>query len=374
MPVFRIIADHLPRFMTCNGSRLLAAPLPPAVEDNNNARREGIAAHYMATAAFRGAPLEEMVDRKAPNGFYMTAHMAESAGDYLDHIRKDAGFAGMEVDTSHDNIDASGNGWIIDGRADYVGMHTQTELHIVDYKYGWRIVEPDENWTMISHAIGHIRRNKLQDGITSVRFSVFQPRPHHPDGQFRSWVISIEQLNSLFNVLNDTLWHPSDLVVTSPHCHLCPALVPCNAARSAEMNSIDVAEQAHSDNYTDAELSFQLDNLARAKKMLEDRLDAFQELAKHRITQGAVINNYAAEMGQGNRRFKDGITAQILQAMTGQDFTAPAKLITPAEAERRGIDKVIIGSLTERPPTGIRLVRASANKRATKLFGERKES
>lgn len=365
--MFKIIADALPRFMTCNGSRLLAASVPPAPGDTD-ARDEGIAAHYMAVASFRGANIIELVDRKAPNGVFMTAEMAEHAGSYLEILKQDAGFAGVEIDTSHDYSPH----WVVDGRSDYIGMRTQTELHIVDYKYGYRVVEPYRNWTLISHAIGHLKRNNIS--VETIRFSIYQPRPYHPDGPMRSWVISYPALTNYYAELNEALSNPTDLLVTSPHCHNCPANAGCRAAQLAEYNIIDVATMVVNDKIDNARLAFTLDNLNRAKKMLEDRLEALSELAKHRIQSGAVVDNYSTEMGLGNTRWNEGITPDILKAMTNQDLTVPAKLVTPAEAKRRGLTDTTVKALTHRPPTGIKLVRISANKKATKLFGEGKES
>lgn len=365
--MFKIIADALPRFMTCNGSRLLAASVPPAPNDTA-ARDEGIAAHYMVSAALRGTSIIELIDRKAPNGVFMTAEMQEHAAEYMGCMKEDAGFFGVEVDTSHDYSPH----WVIDGRADYIGMRTQTELHIVDYKYGYRIVEPIKNWTLISHAIGHLARNQLT--VETIRFSIFQPRPYHPDGHMRSWVITYPELTQLYAQLNQALCNPTDLLVTSPHCHNCPANAGCRAAQLAEYNIIDVATMVVDDKIDNVRLAFTLDNLNRAKKMLEDRLEALSELAKHRIQSGAVVDNYSTEMGQGNTRWNEGITPDILKAMTNQDLTVPAKLVTPAEAKRRGLTDTTIKALTHRPPTGIKLVRISANKKATKLFGEGKES
>jgi hypothetical protein len=362
--MFKIIADHLPRFMTCNGSRLLAASVPPAPDDTS-ARDEGTAAHYMAVAAYRGTPIDSLVDRKSPNGVYMTSEMAEHAGNYLEILRSHLS-GNVELDTSHDYSPH----WIVNGRADFVGFSAPTTMRVIDFKYGWRLIEPMNNWTLISHAIGALAQNPHH--VDAIELCIFQPRPHHPDGHFRIWEISYPQLTQLHAMLNASLKEPSDQLVTSPHCHKCPALATCPAARAAEMNAIEAADMAVDDRMTDKELAFSLDNLNRAKKMLEDRLEALSELAKHRIKTGAVIDNYSAEMGLGNRRWKEGMTGEMLQAMTGQDMRAEPKLLSPAEAERRGIAKTIVNSLTERPPTGMKLVRISANKKATKLFGERK--
>src|SRR4051812_25571303 len=134
--MFKIIADDLPRFMACNGSRLMVAAMPPS-SDDTSARDEGTAAHYMATAAFRGNhSISELIDRKAPNGVYMTEQMAEHVEGYLDVLRdSEWQLGGVETDTSHNGIE-----WLVAGRADAAQYQTRL-IRIVDFKYGWRIVE-----------------------------------------------------------------------------------------------------------------------------------------------------------------------------------------------------------------------------------------
>jgi hypothetical protein len=183
----------------------------------------------------------------------------------------------------------------------------------------------------------------------------------------RSWVITYVELTQLYAQLNVALSNPADQLVTSAHCHQCPSLVPCPAARMAEMNAIDATSTVFEDTTSNADLSFTLDNLNRASKMIEDRLKAFEELAKHRVTAGQVVDNYSVEMGLGNRRFKEGMTADILKAMTGKDLSQQ-KLVTPAAAERMGVDEIIINALTERPTTGVKLVRVKASKKAERIF------
>jgi hypothetical protein len=95
--------------MACNGSRLLAASVPP-MEKDNTVRDEGIAAHHMAVTAFNNLfAIEEMVGRKAPNGVYMTEEMAEHVQDYLDTLTVGHGFAdfslrAMEIQTDHESV------------------------------------------------------------------------------------------------------------------------------------------------------------------------------------------------------------------------------------------------------------------------------
>lgn len=364
-----IKADELPRFMTCNASRLMSALVPP--QDDFTARDEGTAAHHMATQVFNGHhTLEELIDRKAPNGVYMTSEMAQHVATYLTAISGTYSFAGMEIDTSHDRSPH----WVVNGRCDWIGeSRLSGDLNITDFKYGWRIVEPERNWTLISHAIGRLSQSGAVWNVQRINFNIYQPRPHHPDGPLRTWSITYPELTALYAEMNTALSAPSDQLVTSPHCHRCHALVSCPAARQAEMNAIDVSLTAYEDTIDNATLSFNLDNLFRAQKMLEDRLKAFQELAKHRIQGGQVVDNYSVDLNYGHTAWKEGINAQALKVITGRDLSVE-KLVTPAEAKRRGVDETTIKTLTERPMIGVKLERVKADKKAARIFKQAKEN
>jgi hypothetical protein len=359
--MFRITADELPRFMACNGSRLLAASVPQENVDTT-ARDEGTAAHYMATTAFNNAfTVPEMVGRKAPNGVYMTEEMAEHVQEYLDKLTltgfRNFASSAMEVPADHLNVS---------GRADYAAFTDDFNLMITDFKYGWRIVNPEMNWTLISHAIGII--DKTRNIPTSVTFAIFQPRPYHPDGAWRIWKIGYLELLDLRDRLYHALNNPSDQLHTSNHCNKCPALATCPAARLAEMNAIEATDIAHDDTMADADLSFALDTLNRAQDMIKSRLEALEELAKFRIKSGKVVDNYSVEMGLGKTRWLPYVTADMLQMLTGKDL-AKRTLVTPAEAKRQGVNEEFVKTVTERPQTGVKLVRISADKKAKKLFG-----
>lgn len=370
--MLKVIADELPRLITCNGSRLMGSAVPETAD--NSHRDDGTAAHYMAMAVFNNQhSLEELIDRKAPNGVYMTSEMAEHVENYLALINSAPVFTqqvytrAMEIDTSHDFSPI----WVVNGRCDFY-EHNEHGFHFVDFKYGWSIVEPENHWTLISHAIGYCKQNPQKIHPHAVfKLSVFQPRPYHPDGPLRSWDITLGALQRLEQQLTKTLSQPSDELVTSlAHCKHCQALAICPAARQAEMNAIDAAEMAYEDNPNNDLLSFNLDNLNRAMAMLKARLDASEELAKHRMKEGQVIPNYSVTMGYGNSRWKEGISADTLKMLTGKDLST-AKLVTPAEAKRRGVDETVVKALTERIPTGLKIERVKASKKGERLLGSK---
>lgn len=363
-----INADELPRFMICNGSRLMPGKTPASLPVDMTARDEGTAAHYMGTAAFmQSSTVDELIDRKAPNGTFMTSEMAEHATSYLELMRSHPIVIGVEYDTSHD-----GAGWAINGRCDFTGMLANNHLRVIDFKYGYRIVEPDENWTLISHAIGILKRNQHLN-IEHISLTIFQPRPYHPDGPLRTVTMTSRELNDALQTLNLKLVNPSDQLRTNDHCGTCHSLASCPAARLARCNAIDATSTVFHDDITNDVLSQTLETLERAEDMIKQSLKAFEEMAKHRIKGGQVVTNYGVETSLGNSKFNEGMTADILKMLTGIELSEP-KLVTPAEAKRRGVNADVIKSISHRPITGTKLVRVDVNKKAARLFEGKKGS
>lgn len=359
-----ISADNLNRFVRCNGSRLLATPVVESAP--NPARDEGIAAHWAACEVFNNRfTLTELIDRKAPNGVYISAEIAAHVSDYLHTIvDRETSFSGVEIDTSF-----SGINWSVNGRADHLSLSKDGDtLHIDDFKYGWRIVEPEQNWTLLAHAIGWIVANNAR--VKHVVLTIHQPRPHHPEGKSRSWRMAYKELLDCYTELTNALSNPSDLLNTGEHCAKCPSLAACPAAQKSSMNAVDISEIAYNDEMDNSQLSRELDTLNRASKAIDARLKVIEETAKHRIKNGAIVENYTIEETLSNRTWMAGITPDLLQAMTGIDV-AERKLPTPKQAEVRGISPDVIKSLCERKSTGIKLTRANADAKATRIFGEK---
>jgi hypothetical protein len=371
--MFVTTADALPRIIACEGSRNMpayppadtvfyddaGAPLPPP---DTTARDEGTAAHYMALAAFNNAcTLEELIDRKAPNGIYMSGDMAEHVAQYLSEL--DCGE--METDTSF-GCDV----WRVNGRADHIKWRPDTGvLTVDDLKYGWRLVEPQGHWSLIWHAIGYCVTRQIQP--TRIDLRIHQPRPYHPDGILRTWSIDYATLMALYTELHTKLSSLGDILNTGPQCQGCHALAICPAAHAAALNAIDASERAVPNDIPDDALSYELDVKTTALATLTNQLEALREMASHRISTGRVIPNYGRDPQYANTRWKAGLDAATLSMATGKDLTKPAGFVTPAEAKRRGVPAAVVAAFTERPLIGAKLVRSSATTRANRLLGKR---
>lgn len=348
-------ATELPRLMVCIGSRNMPAALP--VDHDKDARDEGNAAHWLAKYIFDNGDGEVGSGMKAPNGYTITDDMIEHVRGYVSAL--DCG--GMEIEcTSH------GETWEVRSRADHIKYNGQV-LTIDDFKYGWRLVEVERNWTLIAYAIGWCIINATIPREIVLR--IHQPRPYHPEGTLREWRITYDELMGFYHQINDRLSNPTDDLMTSPQCAKCHALADCPAARRASMNAIDAAELAFSDTLSDAVLAHERETLRYALATIENRADALEELMTHRIKSGRVIEGYALKTRYANTKWKTGLTGKALSAMTGKDLMKDG-IVTPAEAKRRGVPETVITSLTDRPIIGTKLERIDANAEAAKIFGK----
>lgn len=355
-------ATHLPRLMQCFGS----SQMPTAPKDSDadtTARDEGNAAHYMAEMVFTGrATLESLSGQKAYNGVLMDADMTRHVGEYLAAL--DCGE--IEVVTSF----GDGANWQVNARADHISWRVETlTLTVDDFKYGHRLVEPENNWTLIAHAIGYCIMHQIAPERIVLR--IHQPRRYHPDGPVREWVITYAELIDLRDMIARRLSEGDTTLFTGPECAKCPAAATCPAYRESSMNAIDAASAMFTDDMDAEALSRELVLLEQAESVITERLKALKEFALHRCKNGEVIPMYAAETTMANRRFK--FDAATLKMITGVDATEP-KLITPAEYVRRGVSEDVLKNLTERPITGVKLVRSDSNKRAERLLKKGKSN
>lgn len=355
--MFKITATELPRFMACNGSRLMGVLVPP--NESDTARDEGDAVHWIAEQVFKGViTADELIDRKAPNGVYITVDMVEHVSTYLNSIM---GRGSVERDTSH----TDGAAWRVGGRVDHESWEGGT-LYIDDFKYGWRIVSPVMNWTMISHAVALAKQaNTMPDEVV---FRIFQPRPYHPEGYVREWCCNADEFRKLFERLIETLLNPNDRLQTSQHCYGCLSRSQCPANQITEANSIDVSERVYNNVIDNDTLVNAINEIERATKVLKESLDAYHDLAISRLKSGQVIKGFALTADLGNLDWKEGLTPEVMKLLTGKDLSK-SELITPTQAKKLGID---VDAFSERRNKGVKMVRMDSAKNAEKHFGKRK--
>jgi hypothetical protein len=351
--------------MECNGSILLQADLSFSERDNTT-REEGNAAHWLASVVFTGETTAvAMIDKKAPNGIFITADIAEHVTDYVNAVDRwpDA----LHFNSFEWPYQLYGQNWQLNGRADHIEFAGDT-LYVDDFKYGYTIVEPEHNWTLIAHAVGWCVENDIAP--ERIVFVIHQPRAPHHEGRVREWSIGYQHLLELYGKMNAVLSDPSDVTQTGPHCYRCPSFTSCEARQVAELSAVEVACMAYNASINNDDLAARLDLIARAKKLLDQSEKAYLELGTHRVEKGEIVKNYSMKIEQTNRVWNDGITPEIMQALIGRDISS-RKLPTPRQAEQAGLTSDFVNLLSDRRDKGKKLVRIDANKKASKMFGSK---
>lgn len=354
-----LTADELPRFMACNGSR--AIDQVQVFDPDNTMRNEGDAAHWLIEQVFnKRFGTDELIDRPAFNGVYITEEMIEATALCLEDIR---GRGAVEVITSY----SDGQIYQVNGRSDWVSFEDGT-LFVGDFKYGWSIVEPENNWTLLSHAIGWMFANPSAN-VTHVTLRIWQPRPHHPLGKVRSVTYTKDEMHWFWVSLFTKLTQPDNMLHTGKHCKDCLGMINCPAAQKAAMNAIEVSEMGYVSNLDDRSLAFILDQTERAIKLLEQQHKAGTELALHRIKAGHIVPGYGVEKDLTNKQWKQGITVETAMMMVGKDLSKK-QLVTPAQALKAGVSQEAIDALCERREKGVKLTRINASTQVKKMFNQ----
>ena len=362
--MIEINASELSRFIQCNGSHLLGGSLPPS-SDDPTARNEGTAAHWVVNEAYhRNQTPDDFLNQKAPNGVIITNAILRSVAGYFQHINRAQGaFQGVEKECGFEIPDVAR----VNARCDFYNFDGH-QLDVDDFKHGFRIVEPKNNWGMIAYLIGICNLYDLHPSSYCVR--VHQPRVAHPDGTIREWIMSPEEFENRKKYLFNRLRQPKDTITTGAHCHKCPSMMICPAFRAASYNAIDISMIAHAENIADDMIAMELAVIDDAEKRIKSRKKQLEDLAAYRIKNGSVIEGYAIETSFGNLTWNEGLQPEFLSMMTGINCVRQDS-ITPTQAINAGANEQVVKSLSSRVETGFKLNRISAHKRAEKLFGKK---
>jgi len=262
------------------------------------------------------------------------------------------------------------SGITIKGHPDMSYELDSNTLGVDDYKYGWNIVEPFENWQLLGYAIGEV----IQRGIayTSIRLRIIQPRAHHDEGHIREWTISYAQLleyKEKIEARMHAIKQGENSLATGKHCRYCEKATGCPAFNKAFYRGVEEVHKFVQDSIDNDELSFQLDLITRIKEVMKLKDDSLKALAVHRMKAGQLVPNYVSKDRWGDRKWNKGIDANFIQAMTGKDVTKTT-MLSPAQAEKKGVDKEMVKSLTARPHLGQSLKKCDTAKLGDKIFGK----
>lgn len=359
----------------CTGWPSMSARYP---EEPSEDTLNGEASHWLGETLIQmGAVMhvtpdirDGLVGSAAPNGVIISDEMFEAAWEYAnDVVREIRAHPGamwaveyhIKAPNVHKESFGTTDAWLYDS--------VNQRLIAWDYKYGHKIVEAFENWQGINYVAGFFDMLGI-DGVTDqtlrVEIRIVQPRAFHRDGAIRSWKLLGSELRPYITTLSNNA-HISlsagAVTRSGEHCIYCNARHACSAALTAGLGMYEAVNKPVPAELTPTQLGTQLAIIKRARKQLEYLESGYEEQLKALIRSGSRVPGWSVEQGVGNRQWSKP-TEEILKLgeLMGVDLKEPVKAISPAQAEKKGIDAAVIAAYVERKPGAMKVVPDNNNK------------
>lgn len=316
---------------------------------------EGTAAHWVLQRLMEGATVAE--NALAPNGTAVTDEMLEAAEMAREEL---AAIQGLQIEqrVSIPRVHPSLN-W---GTPDYYAWgilnNGRRILRVWDYKYGYGIVEVEENWQLIDYACGILEAAGI-DGIadqeTVVELVVIQPRAFHAAGPVRRWRVLAADLRPYINQLANAAAKAtgSDPLAT-PHpdaCKHCRGRFVCEALQREAYRAVDMAQSTGGGcNLSAHALGLELRSLTRAQSLLAARISGLEEEAAARIKRGEGIPFWSMTSVPGRLAWtRPAEEVFALGDMLGLSLRKSPDAITPTQAKKLGFPEALLATYAARP-------------------------
>lgn len=360
-------------------------PAAPAMqqrypEDETDASREGVAAHWAAAEIIAGRLVD--VGVIAPNGVILTDEIIEGAEMYADDVLSVAPI-GAIVERPIYCPDLHAQNWGTPDTRFYDFHHapltqSRVTVYLWDFKFGHGIVEVFENWQLLDYASGCLSElaaaGYTDDQKIVFEFRIVQPRAYHMDGPIRKWRVLASDLRGYFNRLRgafEAATKPQPEARPGAWCKTsyCSAARGCTALQKAAGYVADFAGAAQPHDLPPAALGVELRITEDALSMLTARVDGLREQALAMLQRGDSVPYYVVEFGKGRERWaKPAAEVVALGQMLGVNLAKTPEAITPVQARKAGIPAEVVAAFAETPRGSQKLVRdTGAN--ARKIFG-----
>jgi len=340
----------------------LAEAYADLAEHDSPDAQEGQAAHWAAKLLLYGnaALAEELVGKTAPSGWTVDDKMARHVQGYVDTFREQQPLAERDLSLWDGMVNGRTDAYVADSRA-----HT---LYVRDFKYGHRIHEPQGNAQLLLPAIA-----LRQPHHTLIHLSIYQPRPWHPDGPYRKWIIGPQELAEYERELHQAAvlaYGDNPTAIPGRWCEFgyCPKAHRCGAL-AANLN-------AAYEMFT---------SMRRSRPQSPEELGHYATWLK---TLGKLVkaadNAANAEIYARIRQKKEFIPGWHLTPKTGhRDWTVPLATrrnllghpctieeeMSPAQMEDAGFPKDVVNALCKPKDNGLKLAEFHA-KDAERAFGK----
>lgn len=313
------------------------------IEDTDHAHRgEGHALHEVAHRALEGVQIPH-VPGETVEGVILTEEMLDRVNQYITYINSIRG------DNPHfeERIPCTRIHPECFGTADYWEYDSvMNELTIADYKDGYLIVSPVENWQLITYFSGIL--DQLPQGIENtlkVRFVIVQPRSY--GDTLKIWNCKATDLRGHINRLHYGAYKALGVnpeCKAGEHCRYCKAMFSCPSS-TVTVNSlahVGIYTPEATTNDVGTELSF----LKYAAKMIQHRISAVESRVFQTIKKGGTVPGFTTGTGRGKLNWKDDTTGVAdIASLMGVDIHKKT-MVTPTQAKDAGIPAEMLKPFT----------------------------
>lgn len=355
-------ASSAERWINCPGSVALIEKINPTRTETAYAA-EGTLAHKMCEEYLAGKDLWELDILGA------TPEMIEGAQLYAQVIEERLAKDGKLLVEQKIKLPYDSQAF---GTSDAL-IHNPDYLHVVDYKYGMKPVEVENNSQLKFYGLGayFLLPKAKQKKIENIGTVVVQPRAFHEDGPIRcASYLTQDLLNWGETVLKPAMEatrKPNAPIVAGDWCQFCPVFIHCplNGRLPASQDFIEDTPATLPDvrELTPERIAGILTHASR----VETWIDEVRKHAYALAVGGMEVPGFKLVNGRGSRSWSD---ENAVIARLGERAYQPRKLISPAQAEKLKID---VADLITSHPGNATLVpesdkRAALKQSATKDF------
>lgn len=361
----------------CAASLLLQFMAPPLPDSDEEA--EGAAAHWHAVqwamgremprgAVFKYEGRDWTVDLDMENGSKLFAYHCVKGmrGRYEDGV----GMPGI-----HEQCYGTPDYWNLreEHEGDFV---VKREVHVKDYKYGHRYVDPFENWQLLAYAVGVIDRlNLWSNHDLEIVLTIIQPRTYEAGGPVREWRITVDQLAEIWlprmhHRVAQALGADAPATV-GPHCLDCKARHLCRTLQHSAMHIVEFAGVAEAVDMPTEALAVEARIMHDAYKVLEARYEGLKAQIDALLRSGKVVPFWHLADGRSKLDWNQGVTPEAIQELgkaIGLTLVKPVAALTPTQCIQAGVAEKVIDAYATRGPTG-KTLKPLTTTAATKLFG-----
>lgn len=371
--------DHSPlppsgahRWVPCGRSATLEPLFPDTEDTDDEAAREGTAAHWLMAEALHGV-VDIPVGTIAPNGYPITEEMIEAVAAFVADVWAtvpEGERHNVRVETRVYMPGVHPDNW---GTPDVAWVDKMARtIHIWDFKFGHRYVDAFRNWQLIDYGEGVWTALDINHREFGFAFTIYQPRNYHKDGPFRRWSCTGQEHERLVGLLREAAHlavDPDTPAVTGDHCRDCRGRHACEALQRAVGIGIDVAYRTAPLVLPPNAAGLELRTLMAAEARLKARREGLEAQIASLVRSGKQGTGFALEQGYGRERWTQPVEDVVaMGALFGKDLAAPPAAITPVQARKKGIDENVIAAYSEKPKGEMKLVPVS-DRDAIKVFG-----